>query len=328
MLSIDSTILKLLLENQDHCSGSFIAKQLGVSRVSIWGHLKKLTEQGFEFEAIRNRGYKIKTIPHNACPPLIEAYLAIKGVKVPTLRLLRTIDSTNSETSRLLSYNEPTPIVVSSQEQKKGRGRRGRPWHSESNDNIYLSIGWRPQCPHEKMTLFTLWMGVKICEWLCIRTQQDFKIKWPNDIVYHNQKTGGILTETISDSESIKDLILGVGLNINTTFFDKELTKKATSVAAITGMCYNLSNWIANLIESILSSYDSFMNAFEPQVCFDLFDKYNSLKDQKIIAQRFDNQIQGTALGIDEKGSLVIQTSSNIKITLDSGDVSLSSFYN
>ena len=51
------TILSALLDAPDtFVSGSLLAEQLGVSRPAIHGKLAKLREQGFEIEAVRNKG--------------------------------------------------------------------------------------------------------------------------------------------------------------------------------------------------------------------------------------------------------------------------------
>ena len=64
------TILTALLDAPDtFVSGSLLAEQLGVSRPAIHGKLVKLREQGFEIEAIRNKGYRLIKEPEvlHAC---------------------------------------------------------------------------------------------------------------------------------------------------------------------------------------------------------------------------------------------------------------------
>ena len=53
-------ILQALLKaDSDFVSGNDLAEKLGVSRVSIWGRMEQLRSQGFEFEAVTRKGYRI-----------------------------------------------------------------------------------------------------------------------------------------------------------------------------------------------------------------------------------------------------------------------------
>ena len=66
------------------------------------------------------------------------------------------------------------------------------------------------------MQTFTLWMGVTICE-LVVQFRPAWRpgIKWPNDIVFDGRKAGGMLTEARVDADQIRDLVFGLGLNVN-----------------------------------------------------------------------------------------------------------------
>ncbi|MDE3084666.1 MAG: biotin operon repressor, partial [Verrucomicrobiota bacterium] len=69
-------ILRELLDREPgFVSGSVLAKKLGMSRVGVWTHMKKLREQGFGFKAVRSRGYRIIERPATLNPALIEAHL-------------------------------------------------------------------------------------------------------------------------------------------------------------------------------------------------------------------------------------------------------------
>ena len=93
---------------------------------------------------------------------------------------------------------------IRSGEQINGRGRRGTNWHSKKGDMIASwSVGldeinrWSPG-------LLQVSLGVSISEALGIQ------LKWPNDLIFQQQKCGGILLESSSSEERIR---IGVGLN-------------------------------------------------------------------------------------------------------------------
>ena len=52
-------ILKMLRETDDYVSGQQICGKLGVSRTAVWKVIRQLQEEGYQIEAVRNRGYRI-----------------------------------------------------------------------------------------------------------------------------------------------------------------------------------------------------------------------------------------------------------------------------
>jgi BirA family biotin operon repressor/biotin-[acetyl-CoA-carboxylase] ligase len=85
------------------------------------------------------------------------------------------------------------------------------------------------------MQTFTLWMGVTICELVAKFVPVQPGIKWPNDIVFDGRKAGGMLTEARVDADQIRDLVFGLGLNVNSPLSDwpAELAKRAVSLSEL-----------------------------------------------------------------------------------------------
>ena len=133
-------------------SGSLLGEQLGVSRPAIHGKLEKLREKGFEIEAIRNKGYRLVKEPDVLFPGLVRYYGAQIGQSFELL-YFPVIDSTNSEAERQLSYGRKGPFAIVSSCQTKGRGRLGRDWHSASAENLYLSVVFEPNIPHNNYSI-------------------------------------------------------------------------------------------------------------------------------------------------------------------------------
>lgn len=187
----DHIILRALLQAGDNfVSGSQLAERLGISRVGIWARLDKLKAEGFEFEAVRNKGYRLLQEPPQLHGKFLEAAVAEVYGSI-NLRFLDAIDSTNSEAERLLALGESTPLVIVSGQQTKGRGRMGRQWHSPPQGNLYASFAWRPGLPYPRMQNITVWLGVCVCQYLREQWQIPAGLKWPNDILIHGKKSGG-----------------------------------------------------------------------------------------------------------------------------------------
>ena len=52
-------ILKLLREADGYVSGQQLCEKFGVSRTAVWKVIRQLQEEGYQVEAVRNKGYHI-----------------------------------------------------------------------------------------------------------------------------------------------------------------------------------------------------------------------------------------------------------------------------
>ena len=317
------TILRALLNAEDgFVSGNALAEQLGVSRVSVWGRMEQLRSQGFEFEAIRRKGYRISKKPDSLNALLTRTYLN-NSADCPELVFLSTIDSTNDHASRLLSNDYEAPFIVISNEQTLGRGRMGRTWHSPPSSNLYMSFGSRPYVRPDRMQLFTLWMGVYVARHLRDQLNLELGVKWPNDLFVGGKKLGGMLTEARVDADSLRELVFGIGLNVNQTQKDwpKDLVQTATSLRELTGEDQDLNRIAALLIEAIYTGYQAFLAGNIRATFEDMWPEFDILKGQLIEAETRNGKLQGVAQGLDDRGSLILKTAQGKLFTLNSGEV-------
>ena len=56
-------ILKMLRESKEYVSGQQLCERLQVSRTAVWKVIKQLENEGYQIEAVRNRGYRIVECP-------------------------------------------------------------------------------------------------------------------------------------------------------------------------------------------------------------------------------------------------------------------------
>jgi BirA family biotin operon repressor/biotin-[acetyl-CoA-carboxylase] ligase len=323
--SPETVILRALVSNENEfVSGSALAGKLGMSRVAIWQHMEKLRGQGFAFEAIRARGYRLVKRPPAPHPDLIRAHLPAKHPHFG-LEYASHIDSTNDEAARLLAAGRATPLVVIARRQTKGRGRLGRTWHSEANGNLYISFAFRPLLAPVRMQTFTLWMGVHICDFIAAFTGTAPGIKWPNDILFDQRKAGGILTEARMDADHIRDMVLGLGLNLNSdpAHWPEELTRRATSIVEQAGAPVDTNKFTAALITRVLSAYEQFVAAPCPDVFAGLWQKYDLLRGRTVTILNGDARVTGDVSGVDAEGSLILRDAAGKTLRFRAGEVTI-----
>lgn len=143
----------------------------------------------------------------------------------------KIIDSTQDEIWRIVekgNINNGTLVMADIQE--CGRGTHGRVWHTDEEKNIAFSFLIKPNCSINKIDGITTDIAKIILNILKEEYKVELEIKKPNDIVYHNKKIGGILTETKLVSEQVKYLVVGIGINTIKMQFTDDIKDIATSI--------------------------------------------------------------------------------------------------
>lgn len=324
-------LLKLFLQSQQEGHSfkkSALASTLGLSSLETETSLAQLETEGFEFYTDAE-SYRCTAFPKSLHPDLIASYLDLASVELPSLFILKTIDSTNTEASRLLNDGQAWPVVVASSQQTAGRGRRGRAWSSASTSNLYLSVGFKSAWPNQKLQLFTLWLGLKLCDYLRQATQLPLQMKWPNDILCAHKKIAGMLTEASIKGDYTQQLVFGLGLNINSTAEEipEALREKASSLYQLSGKEWNIHELTAACIRVVLEAYDQFVAGTYLSSLEALWDSYDALKNNIVRVEQLNQVIIGRAAGINAQGALRIKLENGQYYALSAGDVSLSHFY-
>jgi len=325
MPTAEHVILReLLAQEAKWVSGSTLAAKLGVSRVAVWQHMEKLRAAGFTFEAQRSRGYRIASRPDTLYAPLIETLARVRPRNF-SLLVLDEIDSTNDEAARQLSAGRPAPFAVLARRQTRGRGRFGRTWHSESRTSLYASFAFRPRVAPERMQTFTLWMGLNICELLSNFAGVAPGIKWPNDILFDGRKAGGMLTEARIDADQIRDLVFGLGLNVNRPAegWPSDLARRAVALADVTGASLDLNRLAAALIGRVLLAYQGFVDGEHLHTFADLWHRYDLLRGKPVALLEGGRRHHGVVSGLDDEGALLLRDDQGKVHRFRAGEVSL-----
>lgn len=319
------TIVRALLAaGEGFVSGTTLARSLAMSRVAVWQHMEKLRDQGFAFEAVRARGYRLTARPTSLNRVLLAAQLA-PAVSNFSVTVVDEIDSTNDEASRRLTAGAAAPFAIFALRQTRGRGRFGRVWHSEANGNLYVSFAFRPLLPPGRMQTFTLWMGANVCELLAKFCRATPSLKWPNDILFSGRKAGGILTEARIDADQIRDLVLGLGLNLNRPAdgWPDDLSQRAISLAEHTNGPLDVNRFAAALIGRIHDAYERFVDGTYLATFADLWNRHDLLRGRTVTVVQGSEKTSGTASGIDDEGSLIIRTQTGQSRRFRAGEVTL-----
>ena len=224
-----SEILRLLKESDDYISGQQMCDRFHVSRTAVWKAIEQLKKEGYEIEAVRNRGYRLLESPDIMSEAEIRSLMDTEWAG-KNIVYFDEIDSTNNRAKELGEKDGAHGTLFVADRQVAGKGRRGRVWESPKGISIYMAFLLRPDLIPTKAPMLTLVMAQSVAEGIREVTGMETGIKWPNDIVMNKKKVCGILTEMSTEIDYINYVVIGVGINVNQKVFDEELKEKATSL--------------------------------------------------------------------------------------------------
>lgn len=237
------------------------------------------------------------------------------------------LDSTNTKVLELAARGMEHGTIVVANHQTAGKGRRGRTWESPTQDNIYMSILLRPDFETEKAPMVTLVMAYSVAKVIRARGFADLLIKWPNDLVLSGKKVCGILTEMHLEGTAIEDVVVGVGVNVNTPSFSADLVDKATSLYLECGKHLDKESLIVDIVDTFMEEYERFVQTGD--LTF-LQEEYNSMlinRGKEVRVLEPENEYTAYALGINQTGELMIRLEDGTESNVFAGEVSVRGVY-
>jgi BirA family biotin operon repressor/biotin-[acetyl-CoA-carboxylase] ligase len=265
-------------------------------------------------------GVDIRHVPfcNDVAPHMKELNLAtIKShLRSPTLRdipidLLPQVDSTNTHLKQ--SLTKPLPRICLTEHQTAGKGQTNQQWYSPAGKNIYLSIAFSHNGPLQMLEGFSLVVAIALVKALRLAGfANNLSIKWPNDIFYQYKKLAGILIETVSQSPQQIYVITGIGLNVNMQNISENMINQPwTSLALIASKQQDRNALVTTIIEQFFSHLSLFEQAgLTPFL--DQWEQYDFLNGRKVALENANGIFEGTAIGINTRGQLLIKSPDGI----------------
>ena len=300
-----AAVLNLLKINEkQYLSGTLIGKTLGISRSAVWKQIEKLRKDGYQIKAHSHCGYCLYS-----SPDLLDQSRLVDQKII----YLQSVDSTNLDARQLAVENAPSETTVVAEEQQAGKGRLGRSWFSPQGKGLWFTIMLRPKLmsPADANPI-TLVTAAVITDYLNTVCDLPARIKWPNDLILHEKKLAGILTEIKTDLDQIDYLLIGIGLNISqeSTDFPRELRNKATSIKIETGMVIDRTEFFLDIRERLIKAYRLFeTEGFTP--FRKSWIKYNETLGRKVTVKWAGGSLTGIAIDLSVTGNLLIRDQQN-----------------
>jgi BirA family biotin operon repressor/biotin-[acetyl-CoA-carboxylase] ligase len=287
-----SEILKILRQEEAIVSGETLSARLRVSRVSIWKHIRALQESGYDIQASA-KGYRLIASPDVPYPwefPHREAQI----------HHFPEVDSTMRVARELARKGCDHLTVVAADSQRKGRGRLTRTWHSETG-GLYFTVVVRPILPPVLSPRVNFAASLVLVQTLNCLLEVRAAVKWPNDVLVGERKVAGILSEMEAELDRIAFINVGLGVNVNND--PAQVEPRAVSLQQI---CERPVSRKAILGEFM----DRFEDALQDPELSDVIEKwkvYTTTLDRRVRIATVHESVEGKAVDVDEKGSLLLK---------------------
>jgi len=232
-----------------------------------------------------------------------------------------TIDSTNNCAKAVAGCGAQEGTIIIAEKQTAGRGRLGRNWQANPDENLMFSIVLRPRVEPEALNLLPLYVAVCVAQAVEQLTNLQVECKWPNDLLINKKKFAGILIEASVKQNIVEFVVIGVGVNVNQQKFEGELQIKATSLRLAMGRDVDRVTLFREILSTLEANYKT-VNSDGFQSIVPSWLSHSSIINKQIRVSQQGTVISGIVKGLSTEGGLVLQTENSEK-TLFAGDVTI-----
>ena len=185
-------------------------------------------------------------------------------------------------------------------------------------------VGARPNFPKlapVQAPLLTMMAGLSAHAAIQTQTGLTVDLKWPNDLLIHGKKTGGILTEMHAEPGQVRFVIVGIGLNVNQERFATELSSVATSLRVESGRSQSRLELLVRLLREFESDYNRFLSE-GPATVIERFAAVSSYtQGKRVRVTNGKESFTGTTAGLAPEGLLQVRRDGGAVVSVVAGEI-------
>lgn len=311
---MNEKILSYLRESDSYISGEELSQKLNITRSAVWKNIHALINDGYEIIAVPHLGYKLSKLTHKLLPQEIRHNLNTKFIG-KEIFYFDSLASTMDKASELALANHCEGTVVVAETQVKGRGRLGRHWISPKYKGIYFSLILRPKILPQQGSVLTVVIAVSAVEAIEKAVGIPANIKWPNDILINDKKVGGILIEMNAETDAVKFVVVGMGLNVSSP--KSQLPENASWLGRDAD---HRAFLLQEILRRIEANYLEFTKG-DAGLIIEKWRKFSSTLHSRVKVTCLKEHIEGEAVDIDLDGGLLVRKDSGFIEKVMTGDV-------
>jgi BirA family biotin operon repressor/biotin-[acetyl-CoA-carboxylase] ligase len=292
--------------------GTWLAKRLGLTRASVWKHIKALKAAGLPIESVRHGGYRFRK-PFDFSLLHLASKNRLSGAW--KLHYELQVNSTQLRAKQAAELHIPEKHIWAAETQTAGRGRLGRTW-SSSPGGLWMSLLLRPHLAPAQVPALTLLAALEMAQAIKKVTGVDVRLKWPNDLVALVKasggkaiwkKVGGILTEMSGELDRARWVVVGMGINVNNTL----PPSLRSSAASLLDLTHGRSITRSEILREFIRRFDRSSRQMEREGFGAFRRSYWQLyarPDEPVQLRTAWGMIRGLARGVDDRGALIVES--------------------
>ena len=285
-------ILQLLRQNSQQISGEKLSSSLGVSRVTVWKHIKGLISHGYDIAATA-KGYRLRGEPDTP-------FAWEDPERSERIHYFESVGSTMDVARDLARKGCPHLSIVVSDLQGEGRGRMRRVWHSDGG-GLYFTIVLRLAMPPQHIGRVNFYASSILAETLREDYAVEANVKWPNDILVDGRKLCGMLSEMEAEGEMVTFLNIGIGINVNND--PTLLEPKAMSLKKL----LNRPIIRKELLRAYLNRFEQDLDFAMSEAVINRWKTYNATLGHSVKVVTHNETVEGIAVDVDSDGALLVE---------------------
>lgn len=213
-MGLSSGILSIL-SSRGAASMEYLSQRLKVDASDIETAVRQLNQSAPFITRIDSEMFMLNQVSETLCAEKIRAQVG-SGADRFILEVVSKTASTNDDLLAMIRAGHAQDRFIRIAEtQTSGRGTKGRPWVSVPGGSLTFSIlrSVSNDTMLRDISALPLVVGLSLVRSINVSSDIDCRLKWPNDVVFHRKKLGGILIESTSINGQYF-VVIGIGINV------------------------------------------------------------------------------------------------------------------
>jgi BirA family transcriptional regulator, biotin operon repressor / biotin---[acetyl-CoA-carboxylase] ligase len=314
-------LLRLIADGEFH-SGEALARDLEVSRGTVWNAVRALEQADLEIYKVRGRGYKLAEAVSLLDAHAVRTHAGVHA-KALHIEVADALESTNTELMQRAAAGAPCGAVLAAEWQKRGRGRMGRAWQAGIGRTLAFSVLWRYAQGASALSGLSLAAGVAVVRALRSMGAAEVDLKWPNDVLWRGLKLAGILVELSGDTLGPSAVVVGIGINVRLSeAMNARIDQPAADLESACGRALDRNAVLGAVLAELAQVLERFgAEGFAP--LRSEWERYHAHQGRRVTVTLPGGAVDsGVARGIAEDGALLFESGNALR-RLHSGEISL-----
>ena len=259
-------------------------------------------------------------LTHSVMPADIS--MDLRGATAAVIQRHGVVESTMFLAAERAEQGAPEGTVIVAEEQRAGRGRRGKRWFAPQGAGLWFTLVLRPKA--RELRTLGLMAAAALCESLHQLGAADVRLKWPNDLLAGGRKVAGLLLEAKASHAGGEPpvVLLGVGLNVAaaaTLTLPAEIAPRYIGLGELVATPPAPEVLLSRLVGDLLAAYDLWsLSGLAPSL--PAWRRWDALAGCPVRAEMGARPVEGIARGVASDGTLRIETSDG-DLYVDAGEV-------